>query len=204
MTLLRAAIDLGRATVSRVFSGRGGASAQSSISDDAAYPTICQSAATDPHVFRNFKVEPAYNVILEHVTRTQGEAYLARVLERSPGLVALFDKFRENDRYGNPRTFEYGEHGAFSPTTLRYIKVLSDLERRFGLARRRAHRRGRRRLRRPVLRSSPERFRFASYTLVDIAPALALARTYLDRLGVARVEARTADELVPGATTTIS
>ena len=53
-------------------------------------------------------------------------------LDQTPSFVSLLDRFRENDRYGKPETCSYGEHGLFSPTTLRYIKVASDISQLFG------------------------------------------------------------------------
>jgi hypothetical protein len=43
------------------------------------------------------------------------------------------EEFKVNDIIGNPRVFDYGEPvGCFSPTTIGYVKVLSDLIRLFG------------------------------------------------------------------------
>ena len=46
-------------------------------------------------------------------------------------MVPLFHRFRENDRLGSPLTCDYDACGRFSPTTLRYAKVYSDLMRLF-------------------------------------------------------------------------
>jgi putative sugar O-methyltransferase len=78
-------------------------------------------------MFSNFRSDPVYNEILEHVSREQGAEYL-KIIPSSEH----FDEFRKNDLYGGPRVFNYPEVGDFSPTTLRYIKVLYDIEKFFG------------------------------------------------------------------------
>lgn len=103
-----------------------------SASSLSSYPDFCELAAQDDSVFSSFKRAPAYQVILEHVGFATGQAYLADILRNSPEFVALFDKFRENDAIGNPITYDYGKYGRFSPTTLRYIKVASDIKRMIG------------------------------------------------------------------------
>lgn len=89
------------------------------------------------------------------------------------------DDFKENDKWGNPRTYEYPNIGSISPSTLRYIKVLADLRKYF---------------------NNMDNFRIceigvgyggqcriinawskpAIYCLVDIQPALSLAQRFLD------------------------
>jgi hypothetical protein len=171
---------------------------RTSVTDHAGYTEFCAAAATRPEVFATFKRAPVYREVLEHVTCEQGEAYLARVRDQSPELVALFDRLRENDRLGSPVTCDYGEHGRFSPTTLRYVKVLSDLLLLFG---------------RPdgwtiaeigcgyggqcfVVSAATEP---ASYALVDLDAPRALQRHYLEQLGVGRTRFPSPDELDPRA-----
>lgn len=171
---------------------------QTSASDTADYTGLCARAAADDAVFATFKRAPAYTAILEHVTYEQGKAYLEHAVRQTPDLVASFDRFRENDRLGAPRTFDYGEYGRFSPTTLRYVNVLSDLRVLFG---------GVDGLR--VLEigagyggqcfvasvaSSP-----ASWTIVDLDAPRALQRKYLERLGVPNVGFLSADALSASA-----
>jgi putative sugar O-methyltransferase len=167
---------------------------RTSIADDFAYPHFCARAATDEHVFRNFKVDPIYNRVLEHVTHEEGKKYLEHILIQSPDLVEHFDRFRENDRFGNPRTFDYGRYGVFSPTTLRYISVLGDLVMNFGDL---DHLK--------IIEVGvgyggqckviSDRYEFASYTMVDLEPVLRLSERYLGKLGVKNVRFSSADAL---------
>jgi putative sugar O-methyltransferase len=83
--------------------------------------------------FKNFKRNQIYNIVLEHVSEEQGEKYLNLLRSRNDGvlsesLVSLFNM----DLIGNPRKYNYDE-GQISPSTLRYVKVASDLRLLFEL-----------------------------------------------------------------------
>ena len=165
-----------------------------SLSDNGRYPQVCLDATNDVATFRQFRRIRNYLAILEHVTEEDGAAYLGHV-KRRPELAAALDRFRANDRHGMPRTFEYPPHGRFSPTTLRYVKVLGDLLDRFG----------------PLeglsvceigvgyggqCRVVSEWCRPAEYCLVDLRPALGLAERYLDQYVLSMpVEYRTLNTL---------
>jgi len=165
-----------------------------SVSDNEAYPALCLRASRDERVFAGFRSNPAYNAILEHVGQEQGREYL-RILSADADLVQAMPRLRRNDDFGGPATYEYPGVGSMSPTTLRYIKVLADLKALFasldgleiceigvgygGQCR--------------IINAC---FKPASYCLVDIAPALALARRFLDRFDLPpALSYRTMDEL---------
>lgn len=97
-----------------------------STSDNNNYPNFCEQAANNSLVFDKFKREPFYQEILEHVTYIQGSDYI-ECIKTSPKIFDKIDSFRINDRLGSPITYDYKEWGIFSPTTLRYIKILNDL-----------------------------------------------------------------------------
>ena len=91
------------------------------------YKTFCQKAATDSAAFDTFKRHPDYMPILEHVSFEYGLSYLDVVKAKNPHLLTHIDKFKENDKVGAPNTCLYTDVGDISPTTLRYMKVASDL-----------------------------------------------------------------------------
>jgi hypothetical protein len=187
-----------RSRVGHTPSAEAPAELRTSITDHDAYTSFCARAASDDRVFARFKREPVYREVLEHVTCERGAGYLERLASDSPELVELFDRFRANDRLGSPQTCAYGQYGRFSPTTLRYVKVLSDLQRLFG--------------RLDGMRiveigcgyggqcfvvhaaASP-----AAYTLVDLAECSSLQQKYLERLGVSGARFVRADELADEA-----
>lgn len=167
-----------------------------SISDNQVYPQFCMKAALDYRVFNRFRSHPVYNEILEHVTEDQGRLYLAEICKH-PEISKEIDRFRENDRLGGPRVFDYAQIGKISPSTLRYVKVLADLAGMFG---------------------SLDRFKIceigvgyggqcriinsyyhpAGYTLVDLKPALMLAQRFLDNFIIpATLSYSTMNELEP-------
>jgi putative sugar O-methyltransferase len=149
-----------------------------SISDNQAYPQVCIQASNDYRLFNAFRRNPIYTRVLEHVSEEQGEKYL-QVICKDADIFSAINNFKPNDDYGSPRMYDYPGIGMISPTTLRYIKVLVDLKRHFqtlnnlnmceigvgygGQCR--------------VINAYYEP---ATYCLVDIKPALALAQRFLD------------------------
>lgn len=147
-------------------------------SDNQAYPQVCTQAALSYKVFNNFRRNPVYTEILEHVTQELGEKYLELILKDSE-IVGAMGRFKLNDSYGNPKIYEYPEVGMVSPTTLRYIKVLCDLKKYFqtlddlsiceigiGYG--------------GQCRIINAYYKPSAYCLVDIQPALSLAQRFLD------------------------
>lgn len=149
-----------------------------SLSDNQAYPSVCLQASNDYRVFNNFRRNTIYNKILEHVSEEQGREYLDLIL-KDADIFNQIDKFKENDKYGNPRMYEYPSIGFISPTTLRYIKVITDLKYYFktldnlsiseigvGYG--------------GQCRIINAYFKPTTYCLVDLKPALMLAQRFLD------------------------
>ena len=106
-------------------------SKKTSWSDEQGYIDVCQLAARNDSVFEVFKRSKDYRRILEHVTKEQGQAYLNMVKNEGSYLIKYFSRFQENDKIGSPVKYQY-DVGEFSPTTLRYVKVLVDLKKFFG------------------------------------------------------------------------
>jgi putative sugar O-methyltransferase len=150
-----------------------------SLSDNMVYPDFCAKASIDSILFSNFRKNSVYQQILEHVSEKQGKLYLEEIKKYNADLLNSLNTFKLNDEWGNPDVSEYPEIGVISPTTLRYIKVLSDLKKLFhnldnldiceigvGYG-------GQCRIINGIFKPS-------KYTLVDIKPALMLAQRYLD------------------------
>lgn len=105
---------------------------RTSLSDNGIYPHICERASNDDTFFNNFKKDQSYKQILEHVSYELGISYLEVIKRDNIEMLKYIEKFKENDIYGNPDTFHYNDIDVISPTTLRYIKVLSDLKNLIG------------------------------------------------------------------------
>lgn len=171
-----------------------------SITDYYAYNQFCQDAANDPHQFAHFKASGLYQLILEHVSFEQGRQYLDLIIEQSPELLEKMDSFRKNDAIGHPNTYFYDPIGIISPTTLRYIKVASDLKLLFGSS----------------LNGSSiieigggyggqckimsDLFQFKKYTIVDLPGPLALTKKFLEAQNISNVTYKTFDEVISDET----
>ena len=165
-----------------------------SISDNDVYPQFCLEASKNPAVFTNFKRDPIYTEFLEHVSIFQGDAYLKEALNQNPEWFSLLPQFQKNDLHGNPVTHSYPGMGVFSPTTLRYIKVASDLKKHFGsldnfnIVEIGGGYGGQC----VVLK---ELFNIKNYTIIDLPGPIALTKTYLDKLGTQGVTLLTPDQI---------
>lgn len=94
-----------------------------SVSDNESYPQACKLAANYDIYFDKFKSNPDYTFVLEHVTYEEGLEYY----KYSPQHIKdNISKFSVNDKFGSPKMWNYA-FGEFSPTTLRYAKILGDL-----------------------------------------------------------------------------
>jgi hypothetical protein len=104
---------------------------RTSISDLEWYRNECQLAATDPAAFSSFRRNPALTQIWEHVSYDLGQQYLDLI-----DLDQYHPKhFAQNDTIGGADTHYYPKIDmAISPSTLRYIHVLQELDKRFDLS----------------------------------------------------------------------
>lgn len=105
-----------------------------SDSENGDYAASVHKALKNQTSFDRFKRNPAYRHILEHVSKAQGQTYLDILKDRNDGLLAhALETVLHSDAVGQPVKFQYdGYTPALSPTTLRYIKVASDLSHLFG------------------------------------------------------------------------
>lgn len=171
--------------IRKIFGWAGPAPVSTSLSDNQVYPQICIQASNDYRHFNNFRRNPEYNKILEHVSEKEGNEYFKEISKDSD-ILSSISLFKLNDAYGNPRLYEYPDIGMISPTTLRYIKVLVDL---------RAYFRTLDNLKICEIgvgyggqcRIINTFFKPATYCLVDIQPALSLAQRYLDNFALSSV-----------------
>jgi len=166
-----------RALTRKVFVG--GSDEYRSESDTGAYVALVQAAARDYKVFTRFRRHPDYMVVLEHVTRQEGQAYLHILRKDAPDFLDRIDEFKSNDVVGSPRLLDYPGIGRVSPTTLRYMKVASDLRKLFDAEH---------------VRNVAEvgvgyggqmlicdvAFQMRQYDLFDLAPVLSLVERYLE------------------------
>lgn len=89
-----------------------------------AYLNACKNADLS-----NFKQDTRLTKIFEHCSREIGYCYLRAIYEDN---YKLFLNNFTNDTIGNPIVYQYDLMGRFSPSTLQYIGVLSNLIKHFG------------------------------------------------------------------------
>tara|TARA_B100001094_G_scaffold107015_1_gene102976 strand:+ start:4650 stop:5417 length:768 start_codon:yes stop_codon:yes gene_type:complete len=94
------------------------------------YLNSCRDAALDNRYFNQFKQDPRYRQILEHVSFEEASMYASKLPIEE--VLKNLNKFKENDNYGNPDIHEFDDLGEVSPTTVRYIKNTFDIINRFG------------------------------------------------------------------------
>lgn len=92
------------------------------------YLQACKEAATTD-LFATFKRDPRLTAIFEHTTADQGRFYLALVLRQTPWLL---EANITNDAAGAATIFGFERKYFYSPSTLQYLGVLSNLLHLFG------------------------------------------------------------------------
>lgn len=150
-----------------------------SNSDNGEYIASVKKAISSYQAFARFKCDPRYQKILEHASKEQGDAYLKIIKSESPALLIEIEKFKANDLVGGSITYEFDKIGAISPSTLRYMKVASDLKNIFG------EKIGDRVAEIGVgyggqLLIADQVFQFKQYDLFDLPPVLTLTSMYLE------------------------
>ena len=105
-----------------------------SVSEKLEYSSEIINFLEKPKLFNNFKRNSHYMGVVETVKEKQGYEYLKILESRNDGfLKKALKTVLISDSIGNPLKYFYeGYPIPLSPTTLRYIKVASDLNILFG------------------------------------------------------------------------
>lgn len=171
-------------------------SAACSLAENPEYLQFCKDALFSEEIFKNFKRQPFYSLFQEYTTFEEGKEFLDVIYRDSPDLLnpILMKKFQSNDRLGNPLTYLYTRIGLFSPTTLRYVKAISDLRAHFG------NLDGMKIIEigggyGGQCKILSDLFLFSNYTLIDFPESLDLAKKYLEHFNVPNVHFLKADEI---------
>lgn len=107
-----------------------------SISDDGVYPEFCKLASQNSRVFASFRSDVRYRRILEHLTVEQAESLVAQMEKDGSQLldIKVLERIALNDAVGEPPVKSWIRGVQISPTTLRYLKVASDIQRFFDVS----------------------------------------------------------------------
>ncbi|UTF49340.1 putative sugar O-methyltransferase [Desulfomicrobium sp. ZS1] len=149
-----------------------------------SYNEVCEWSIINDFVFSNFKKHPHYKKVLEHVTQEQGQEYLIEIKKtKTINIKCAKNILAKNDMIGNTDIFDYGNEGKYSPTTLRYAKVTSDIIDKFQICKEKL----------PITIVEigsgyggqclllDQFINIKSYTLIDTSSALKLAKKYLEQ-----------------------
>lgn len=167
---------------------------KTSISDYDDYKKVCLEASLNDDVFNDFKNNNNYTAILEHTSYELGSSYINYINNTKFDFTKL-DLIKKNDLLGGTRKRSYkSPYGLISPSTLRYTKVLAELEEMFGyLDNKHIVEIGGGYGGQCLLIN--EYFKPASYTLVDLPESLALSKKYLSHFNYENVFYCTQEEL---------
>lgn len=69
-----------------------------SLSDDDSYVAACEQATLNQEAYQNFKRDPRYTRILEHVTPELGSEYCDVIQRQTPELIQQFENFKRRSR----------------------------------------------------------------------------------------------------------
>lgn len=104
-----------------------------SISQNGEYPEFCLKAAQDEIVFQTFRSNEIYRRTVETLGSFEyGTFFLNEINARYPHLLKFMKQICLEDAIGGPLSFYFQQIGAISPTVLRYIKIVGDLQGHFG------------------------------------------------------------------------
>ena len=176
---------------------------KTSCSDNGKYPELCRQASTNEQAFSTFRRHPDYTAIVETVPRSAGQEYLKIALSQTPQLEGYLEEIASIESVGDPISFTYSKSllskkYVFSPTTLRYIKILSDLILTFGsldglnIIEIGGGYGG-------LCKIISDVFKFEHYTLVDLSPCLDLCEKVLSTFCLSNISYLTQDSLPSNA-----
>jgi putative sugar O-methyltransferase len=104
-----------------------------SDSQAAFYENAVSKIISQESSFKRFRRIYNYREILEHLSYEDGKKYLELINIGKRYTKDDIKKFALNDLVGKPRKFHYEKIGWISPTTLRYVKIATDIESIFKL-----------------------------------------------------------------------
>ena len=108
--------------------------AATQLTNNTAYLGVCKQVLSNPEMFQQFKRHPIYNLFYENVSFEEGVEILNLLKKEDPEILKpkLLEKIRRIDCIGGPCVFTYEPIGPFSPTTLSYLKIATDLKKMLG------------------------------------------------------------------------
>lgn len=160
----------------------------------SGYPDFCKQASKDPQLFKSFRRHPICVKALEHVTYGLAKECIKIIKLQAPYLIKHKENIKKNDAVGRPRKRFFWSFGKIAPTTVRYVKTISDILEfvddmsKFKIVEIGGGYGG-------LCAIISSIFNIESYTIVDLPPVLALQQKYLDAIGTNSVSFYGPDDL---------
>lgn len=106
----------------------------SQLTDNDALRHLCRAAIGQPDRFATFKSDPVFTLFYENATQKEGEEIAEYLLTHAQPLFSTpaLEVLRQIDAIGGPATYSYPNIGSVSPSSLRTLKIVHDLQAHFG------------------------------------------------------------------------
>jgi len=95
------------------------------------YCEVCFKAWEDETAFSTFRRDPVFTQVMEFHYEEYGQKCFDIIKKDNIWLLDYYNKFKISDKFGSPLVYIY-DGKLISPSTLRYVKILSDLIKYFG------------------------------------------------------------------------
>jgi hypothetical protein len=96
------------------------------------YIQSCKDFVENDDLFHDFKQDPRYTNVLEHVGKYESDLYISEMKSKELITESVLSSIKQNDIHGKPTICNYDEYGDVSPSTIRYMKNSLDILDYFG------------------------------------------------------------------------
>src|SRR3989339_107290 len=153
-----------------------------------AYTELCKLAGRDYFALQTFRKKQIYRAMVEGLNYPAGKVLAQEIIQRYPHLLRYCSQICLDDQFGAPLSYDFSSIGRISPSVLRYIKVVGDLQREFGdlnnlnIVEIGAGFGGQCKVIHDICG-------FASYTMIDLPEVAALIKVYLEQFALKNIAA---------------
>ena len=95
------------------------------------YIDKCVKSSKSFHLYMTFRSDSDYCKVIQPGTPEDGKKIINRIKD-TPFFIKNIKAFRNHDKIGCPKVYNYGKFGYFSPGTLKYVNTVYELVQTFG------------------------------------------------------------------------
>ncbi|MCH9621703.1 MAG: hypothetical protein S4CHLAM20_11290 [Chlamydiia bacterium] len=107
--------------------------AESATERVVGYKEAVIEILTDQEKYQNFRQNRLIKGVFEHVNIPLANEFYSQIRKKYPDLLNMGQCFAKNDSVGHPLLVNYEGFGLISPTTLRYVFILGEIQELFDL-----------------------------------------------------------------------